>query len=139
MKTVTKINFICVALIFGLLLAACSSLPNNVIISTKVFIGEFSENETNAFEKYSGKRITITGIIFEKATPKDNIPEKDFNYLVFGEYSKNGIGIQCYFNEFVYSTVETGETVTVEGNFREITYAGDLFKMIVLGECKIIK
>jgi hypothetical protein len=130
-------------LIFGLLLVTCSSVPkeqeNNAIVSAEAFIDEFSENETNAFEKYSGKRITITGIIFEKATPKDNIPEIDFNYLVFGEYSKNGIGIQCYFNEFVYSTVETGKTITVEGNFREITYAGDVFKLIVLGECKIIE
>jgi hypothetical protein len=100
-------------------------------------MGEFLENEAKALKKYAGKRITITGALFEKATPKDNIPETDFNYLVFGDYWENGIGILCYFNEFVYFSVETGETVSVEGNFREIRSAGDVFTVIVLGECAI--
>ena len=118
---------------------------NNSSIYAEELMNEFLQNETNFIEKYTGKRITITGIILDKATPKDNIPEKDFNYIIIGEDEENRIIIFLYFNEFVYWSVKEGETITVEGNFREVEYLKHVqtgkivWKKIVLGECKIKK
>jgi hypothetical protein len=112
---------------------------NIIIIDAEELMNEFLSNETNVLQKYEGKNIVIVGVIFEKATPKDYTLEKDRNYIIFGDYSNTGIGIQCYFDDYIYSTVNIGERITVEGNFREITYAGNVFKHIVLGESKIIK
>ena len=107
---------------------------------------DFLQNETEFVERYSGKRITITGEIFSKSTPKDNMPEKDFNYIVFQDSKNNDIeiGVLCYFDEFVYWEVNERQTIIVEGNFRIIDYIRDydtgniVKKYIVLGECKIM-
>jgi hypothetical protein len=109
------------------------------IVDVKELMNEFLQNEPNALKKYTGKRITITGEISNKATPKDNPPKKDFNYITFGNGDTDGIYIMCYFNEYVYWTVKVGEKITVEGNFREIESIGNVYKEITLGECKIIK
>jgi hypothetical protein len=133
-----------IILLIGISLISCVSKPDNlegnsIMIDAEELMNEFSSDEANALQKYEGKPITIVGVIFEKATPKDYTLEKDRNYIIFGDYSNTGIGIQCYFDEFIYNSVNVGEKITVEGNFREITYAGNVFKHIVLGESKIIK
>jgi ppGpp synthetase/RelA/SpoT-type nucleotidyltranferase len=108
-------------------------------IEAKEFMSEFLQNEPSALKKYTGTRIKIIGEISNKATPKDNPPEKDFNYITFGNGDTDGIYIMCYFNEYVYWTVAVGEKIIIEGNFREIESIGNVYKEITLGECKIIK
>jgi hypothetical protein len=121
------------------------------ILEAKELMNEFLQDGPNDREKYTGKKITITGEISNKATLKDNPLEKDFNYITFGNGDTDGICIMCYFNEYVYWTVEVGERITIEGNFRGIVLRGiegsfwgifsigNVYKEIILGECKIIK
>jgi hypothetical protein len=118
---------------------------NNSPIDAEELMNEFLQNESCFIKKYTDKKITITGIILGKGTPKDTIPEKDFNYIVMGNFEETGICTFFYFNEFVYWNVKEGETITIEGNFREIKYINDfysgriVFKNIIIGECKIKK
>ncbi|MDR2900918.1 MAG: OB-fold putative lipoprotein [Treponema sp.] len=146
-KKIIIMIIVCVAVFWGTNITSCATSKNNFSgettvnteISAEELMDEFLKNEAIAQQKYSDTRITLTGIIFEKATPKDNVPKKDRNYIVFGNYNETKIGVQCYFDEFMYTSVNVGETITVEGNYRKVEYAGDVFKMIVLGESKIIK
>jgi hypothetical protein len=137
---------ICFILVLGVIMnVKVNSQENNV--SAEDLMNEFSQNENGFTLKYTGKKIVLTGKIFDKATPKDNIPEKDFNYIVFGDRERNGTGICviCYFNEFVYSRISIGEEIVVEGNFRKVDYIRNyhtkeiVYKDIILGECKILK
>jgi hypothetical protein len=118
---------------------------NDSPIDAEEFMNEFLQNETEFIERYTGKKITISGIVFGKGTPKDDIPTKDFNYIVMGNFEETGVCIFFYFNEFIYWGVKEGETITVEGNFREIQYTKDFhsgktaFKNIIIGESKIKK
>jgi len=148
---------VCIICFFGINVISCVSInnkssgstanikdfdENKIIITAESLIDEFLSNEEQSQQKYRGKRITITGTIFEKATrgitkwPVDNPPPKDFNYITFGNYNDIGICIQCNFNEHIYFNVNKGETLTVIGNFREINYS-NIYKIIVIGECKI--
>ncbi|MDR2718564.1 MAG: OB-fold putative lipoprotein [Treponema sp.] len=143
----------CIIFLFGINIISCAStggkssgsaaIPENeIIITDQELMNEFLNNETQALQKYKGKRIAITGTIFEKAAkgitswPVNNPPPKDFNYIIFGDYNNIGIGVQCNFNEHIYFSVNKGETITVSGNFREINYANDTLKIVVIGECK---
>jgi hypothetical protein len=141
-----KIMF-CIIFFSGINIISCVSINNKsfgneIIIAAEELMNEFLNNGTQAQQKYRGKRIAITGTIFEKATrgitkwPVDNPPPKDFNYITFGDYKNIGICIQCNFNEHIYFSVNKGETITVKGNFREINY-NDILKIIVIGECTI--
>ena len=87
-----------------------------IITTAENLIAEFTKDAESATEKYTGKIIQITGKLFYKASPKDNIPETNASYIVFGDW-KNGVYIQCYFDEVVVFGLTIGDTITVAGNF----------------------
>jgi hypothetical protein len=143
MNKINILTKVFIILIFGVMnIMNTFSQIHDVPIDAEELMNEFLQNETNFMQKYTGKKIAITGIIFGRGTPKDNIPEKDFNYIVMGNFEETGICIFFYFNEFVYWGVKEGETITIEGNFREIEYiknyySGEIVFKIIIGECKI--
>jgi hypothetical protein len=80
-----KINIfkkIFIILTFGVIIVMNTFAQiNNSPIDAEELMNEFLKNENDFIKKYTGKKITITGIIFGKGTPKDNIPEKDFSQV----------------------------------------------------------
>jgi hypothetical protein len=146
MDKINIFNKVFIILILGVIIVMNTFAQiNNSPINAEELMNEFLQNETNFIKKYTDKKITITGKIFGKGTPKDDIPEKDFNYIVIGNFEETGVCVFFYFNEFINWNVKEGEIITVEGNFREIKYIKDfysgeiVFKNIIIGECKIKK
>jgi hypothetical protein len=148
MNSVTKINaeaLTCAALFVIVMIASCSVkkppeiIPPEEVFNVTALINEAAKNETGFSVTHNAQRIRIAGVVSGKATPKDNPPETDFNYLTFGENSEDGIFVLCYFNEYIFWDVEIGEELIVEGNFRSVDPYGANRSAIIFGECKIIR
>ena len=129
-----------------LLVSAClafftvtnSSTGENIVITitTDDLRREFEVNPTEAEKRYTGKTLQVTGIVFERAQPKDNIPKKNASYLAFGDYDKDEVLLLCYFDTVhATSQIKRQDTVTLQGKFDMFSQKG--LKMIILRECKI--
>jgi len=108
-----------------------------VIATAEELIAEFSKNSELATEKYTGKTLQITGEIFERASPKDNIPDTNASYIVFGNWKKGSVYIMCYFDEVVSFGLRRGDTITVTGNFVRFEKVKDIMKGVILEKSKI--
>jgi len=102
-------------------------------------ITEFSINSELATEKYTGKTLQITGEIFERASPKDNILDTNASYIVFGNWEKGSVYIHCYFDGVVSFGLRRGDTITVTGNFVRFQNLKDIdiMKGVFLEKSKI--
>ena len=90
-----------------------------IITTAENLIAEFTKDAESATEKYTGKIIQITGKLFYKGSPKDNIPETNASYIVFGNWKNGEVYIQCYFDKVVVFDLTIDETITIIGNFVE--------------------
>lgn len=122
-------------------LATQSTIPESqqpIAISADALIAEFMADAEKATAKYEGKALLVTGIIYDRASPKHNIPEKNASYITFGNWQiKGAYSVQCYFDDVVAFDL-AGREATVRGQFRSLQHAGDLFTMIVLEKGQFI-
>ena len=105
--------------------------------TSEELIAEFSANSESATEKYTGKTLQITGEIFERASPKDNVPETNASYIVFGNPKNGRVYILCYFDDAVSFNLRKGDTITVIGNFVRFENLKDIMKGVFLEKSKI--
>ena len=107
-----------------------------VITTAEKLIAEFSKSVELATEKYTGKTLQITGEIFERASPKDNIPETNASYIVFGNWKDGSVYIQCYFDAVVSFSLQKGDTITITGNFVRFENLKDIMKRVNKNEIR---
>lgn len=109
-----------------------------VIKTAEELIAEFSADPASATERYTGKRLQITGVISGRASPKDNIPKTNASYITFGEFGNGHVYITCYFDEVVIFELRKGDTITVTGNFVRFENIKDIIKGVDLEKGKIM-